>query len=339
MPKKLKVLYAFQGTGNGHAARALEIIPILQNFAEIDILISGSQSQVKLNFPIQYSYRGVVFYYSKRGGLNYLKTLFNNSLISLFKELNQVPVRDYDLVINDFEAISAWACKLRKVPIIGLSHQASFLSDKTPRPPQKSWLGELILRYYAPVEKNIAFHFKPYDDFIFSPVIRADIREAKLTNLGHYTVYLPAYTEDKLIKLLVKIEGVSWQLFSRKAKEVKLHGNVLVCPIDAKEFAKSITSSAGLLCSAGFEGPSEALFLGKKLFVVPIKGQYEQYCNAAALRELGVPSLKVLNNQNLEPLRDWVRKEQNIQIEFPNQTKAILEREIFASSKLGSISR
>ncbi len=336
MPKKLKVLYAFQGTGNGHAARALEIIPILHNFAKVDILISGSQSQVELNEPIRYSYRGVVFYYSKRGGLNYLKTLFNNSLISLFKELNQVPVRDYDLVINDFEAISAWACKLRKVPIIGLSHQASFLSDKTPRPAKKDWLGELILRYYAPVKRNIAFHFKPYDDFIFPPVIRADIREAKRSNLGHYTVYLPAYTDDKLIKLLLKIEGVSWQLFSRKAKEEKLERNVLICPIDAKKFAKSISSSAGLLCSAGFEGPSEALFLGKKLFVVPIKGQYEQYCNAAALREIGVPSLKVLNDQSLEPLRAWVREEQNIQIEFPNQTKAILEREIFASGKLDS---
>lgn len=336
MPKKLKVLYAFQGTGNGHAARALEIIPILHNFAKVDILISGSQSQVELNEPIRYSYRGVVFYYSKRGGLNYLKTLFNNSLLSLFKELNQVPVRDYDLVINDFEAISAWACKLRKVPIIGLSHQASFLSDKTPRPAKKDWLGELILRYYAPVKRNIAFHFKPYDDFIFPPVIRADIRDAKRSNLGHYTVYLPAYTDDKLIKLLLKIEGVSWQLFSRKAKEGKLERNVLICPIDAKKFAKSISSSAGLLCSAGFEGPSEALFLGKKLFVVPIKGQYEQYCNAAALRELGVPSLKVLNDQSLEPLRAWVREEQNIQIEFPNQTKAILEREIFASGKLDS---
>ncbi|PTM04593.1 MAG: glycosyl transferase [Bacteroidetes bacterium] len=336
MPKKLKILYALQGTGNGHAARALEIIPLLKNFAKVDILISGSQSQVKLNEPIQHTYRGVVFYYSKRGGVNYLKTLFNNSLISLFKELNKVPIRDYDLVINDFEAISAWACKLRKVPIIGLSHQASFLSDKTPRPAKKDWLGELILRYYAPVEKNIGFHFKPYDNFIFPPVIRADIRQAILSNLGHYTVYLPAYADDKLIKILLKIEGVSWQLFSRKAKEEKQEGNVLICPIDAKEFAKSITSSAGLLCSAGFEGPSEALFLGKKLFVVPIKGQYEQYCNAAALNELGVPSLKVLNEQSLEPLRDWLQKEQNIQIDFPDQTKEILEREVFATSKLGT---
>ena len=38
----MKVLYAFQGTGNGHIARAQEIIPILKKYAEVDILISHS---------------------------------------------------------------------------------------------------------------------------------------------------------------------------------------------------------------------------------------------------------------------------------------------------------
>lgn len=337
LPKKLKVLYAYQGTGNGHAARALELIPMLEEYAEVDILISGSQSQVQLKHQIKYHYQGVVFYYTDRGGVSYLKTLFNNSLISLYKELNKVPVRDYDLVINDFEAISAWACKLRKTPIIGLSHQAAFLSDKTPRPSKKDWLGELILRYYAPVKKNIAFHFKAYDKFIFPPVIRMDIRKAIPSNLGHYTVYLPAFADAKLMALLQEIEDVSWQVFSRKAQEKKQEGNVLIYPIDAQEFADSMASSAGLLCSAGFEGPAEALFLGKKLFVIPIKGQYEQYCNAAALSELGVPTLETLKHESLDQLRYWVLNDQEIKMDFPDQSRAILQREIFATDKFGPL--
>jgi hypothetical protein len=35
-----------------------------------------------------------------------------------------------------------------------------------------------------------------------------------------------------------------------------------------------------------FETPAEALFLGKKLLVIPMTGQYEQECNAAALAAL-----------------------------------------------------
>tara|TARA_R110002050_G_scaffold2603_5_gene14850 strand:+ start:11532 stop:12551 length:1020 start_codon:yes stop_codon:yes gene_type:complete len=336
LPKKLKVLYAFQGTGNGHAARALELIPILQEFAEIDILISGSQSQVQLSYPIKYSYRGAVFYYTKSGGINYFRILFNNSLISLIKEIIKVPVKHYDLVINDFESITAWACKLRKRPIIGLSHQSAFLSDKSPRPKKREFLGEFILRHYAPTKKHIAFHFQSYDKFIFPPVIRADVRAAEISNLGHYTVYLPAYADAKLIQLLQKIEDVSWQLFSRKATSCRREANVLIRTIDAKEFAKSMASSAGLLCSAGFEGPAEALFLGKKLFVIPIKGQYEQYCNAAALAQLGVPILKVLKCENIDQLRDWVRNDQDIKVNFPDQSRAILNSEIFAADKFGT---
>jgi hypothetical protein len=37
------------------------------------------------------------------------------------------------------------------------------------------------------------------------------------------------------------------------------------------------------LCNAGFETPAEALFMDKKLFVIPIHNQYEQECNACAL--------------------------------------------------------
>jgi hypothetical protein len=31
----MKILYAFQGTGNGHVARAQEIIPILKNMLRL----------------------------------------------------------------------------------------------------------------------------------------------------------------------------------------------------------------------------------------------------------------------------------------------------------------
>ncbi len=48
-----------------------------------------------------------------------------------------------------------------------------------------------------------------------------------------------------------------------------------------------------MLCGAGFETPAEALFLGKKLMVIPMKGQYEQHINAASLKELGIPVLKI----------------------------------------------
>ena len=53
-----------------------------------------------------------------------------------------------------------------------------------------------------------------------------------------------------------------------------------------------MASSTGVLCGAGFETPAEALYLGKKLMVIPMKSQLEQFYNAASLKQLGVPVLK-----------------------------------------------
>jgi hypothetical protein len=54
----MKILYAFQGTGNGHVARAQEIIPILKKYASVDTLISGHQSQLKADFDINFQHKG-----------------------------------------------------------------------------------------------------------------------------------------------------------------------------------------------------------------------------------------------------------------------------------------
>ena len=44
----MKILYAIQGTGNGHVTRAEDVIPILREYGELDLFVSGSQADVKL---------------------------------------------------------------------------------------------------------------------------------------------------------------------------------------------------------------------------------------------------------------------------------------------------
>jgi hypothetical protein len=40
----------------------------------------------------------------------------------------------------------------------------------------------------------------------------------------------------------------------------------------------------------------------KKLMVVPMKGQFEQQCNAAALKDMGIPVIKSLKAKNLSEI-------------------------------------
>ena len=58
----MKILYAIQGTGNGHLSRAKDVIPALQKHADVDILISGIQADIDLSYPVKYRYKGLMFY-------------------------------------------------------------------------------------------------------------------------------------------------------------------------------------------------------------------------------------------------------------------------------------
>ncbi len=62
----MKILYAVQGTGNGHLSRAKDIIPILRKRCETDILVSGTQADVSLPFEIKYRLQGFSFVFGKK---------------------------------------------------------------------------------------------------------------------------------------------------------------------------------------------------------------------------------------------------------------------------------
>lgn len=308
-------------------ARAREIIPVLQQYGDLDIVLSGDQSQLELPVEPAFFNRGLTLMYNSRGGISYRKILLKNNFWKILQEIWLFPVEHYDIIINDFEFTTAWACRLRNKLSFGMGHQASFYSRQTPRPKSREWLGEVILKYYAPCTIPIGFHFDHFDDFIEKPVIRREIREAVVTNSGHYTVYLPAFGDNEIYDFLSAVPQRQWQVFSRSAKRKYQRDNISFFPASNENFIKSLLSSEGVLTSAGFETPAEAIYLGKKLMVVPIAGHYEQYCNAAALNRLGVPSVDRLDDNALELIRLWVFQHEPIQITYPDLTeRIILER-------------
>lgn len=319
----MKILYAIQGTGNGHISRAREIVPILQQHGELDILVSGTQADVKLNQPLKYQLHGFSFVFGKNGGVDHFKTLQNINLLRFIKDMRSVPLKEYNLIVNDFEPVTAWACKWQGISSVSLSHQAAFKSPLVPRPKTIDW-GKLILSRYAPTTHHIGFHFQKYDDFIHTPVIRSEIRALQPTNLGHYTVYLPAMDDKHLVKLLQQIPSVRWEVFSKHALHNYTVGNVCVSLIDNQKFNHSLASCAGLFTGGGFEGPSEALFLGKKLLVAPMKYQYEQQCNAYALKKMGLPVIWSSNKNWLPILKKFVSEPQSHQFNFPDETQTII---------------
>lgn len=322
----MKILYAIQGTGNGHVSRARDIIPILKREHEVDILISGKQTDVELPYPVKYKYQGLGFVFGKKGGIDLIETYRRSNLEVFFLEINCLPVQAYDLVINDFEPVSAWACYQKNKKCIGLSHQYAVLNKNAPQPKHTDLIGKAILKKYAPVTAGYGFHFEPYDTNIFTPVIRQQVREHCIENKGHYTVYLPAYDDKRIMKVLKECAKTKWEVFSKHNKKVIREKNISIYPINNEDFIKSMATSEGVLCGAGFETPAEALYLSKKLLVIPMKGQFEQQCNAAALKEMGVPVIKSLKRKHLKKIMNWIETGTKISVDYLDNTEEILNQ-------------
>lgn len=330
----MKILYSIQATGNGHISRAMELLPYLEKFGKVDLLLSGANSTLPLDAPIKYRSEGLSLFYTCKGSLDYWKLTRRIAPFRIMKEVRELPVEKYDLVLNDFDCITSLACAYKKVPSVNFGHQASFLSSKTPRPEKPSKVGEWILQNYARATQYIGLHFECYDDFIFSPVIKEEILQSEPKNLGHITVYLPSYCDNQLLPFLQPFRDHRFEVFSKEVKEKKTVGHVTFIPVGKDAFNTSLINCHGIVCGAGFETPAEALYLKKKMIAIPIKGQYEQLCNAAALKKIGIKTLDKLDDDFTDTFNNWVSDPSTPGVNYQYSTEAIINMLMFRCSSL-----
>jgi uncharacterized protein (TIGR00661 family) len=121
---------------------------------------------------------------------------------------------------------------------------------------------------------------------------------------------------------------VQWQIFSKRQKTAYQQGNVQIFPVNNEAFNNSLASCEGLLTGGGFEGPAEALFLQKKVLMIPMKGQYEQQCNALAASRLGVPVIYEVDDHFVYHINNWINDGKKIQVNFPDETAEIVDNMI-----------
>lgn len=322
----MKILYAVQATGNGHISRAMELLPYLRKYGSVDLFLSGANSSLELNAPIRFRSRGLSLFYTCNGTLDYWKLATSLAPRRIWREARDLPVEKYDLILNDFECITALACRLKKVRSIQFGHQASFMSPNTPRPEIPNKTGEWILRNYAAASSYLGLHFDNYDDFILSPVIKKQIVESEPTDDNYITVYLPSYCREQLTKLFTSFAGLRFEIFAHQVTVPETIGNIRFLPVSSATFNYSLLHCTGIITGGGFETPAEALYLQKKLMAIPIGGQYEQQCNAAALRKLGIQTPSKLDKNFPALFEKWIETRPPPALKFRQNTEMIVEK-------------
>ncbi|RTL56928.1 MAG: glycosyl transferase [Sphingobacteriales bacterium] len=322
----MKIFYAIQATGNGHISRAMELLPYLQQYGQVDVFLSGSNSHLKANLPVKFTSKGMSLFYGNKGGLDYFKMLQYCSPVRAYKEAKALPLEDYDIVLNDFESITAFSCYLKNIPSVNFGHQAAFISSHTPRPAKRSFAGEMVLKKYAPATGYVGLHFQPYDHFIYPPIIKSEILKGFSEDKGHITVYLSHYSDAVVANALSQLSDVRFEVFSKMVKQREQKGNITFIPIDNALFTKSMLQSHGVITGAGFETPAETLYLGKRLLCLPIRGQYEQLCNAAALQHFNVPIIEKIDEHFVENVQAWLNGLPQQQLTLMHDTFAIVQK-------------
>ena len=284
----MNILYGIQTTGNGHISRSKLMISALKAEGHsVTTLFSGLGRSSFWNYdeftPFNES-RGLTFV-TENGQINYLKTTLDAKLIELAKDIKNLDVSGYDAVISDFEPITAWAARRQKVVSIGISHQEAFHYDIPKR--QGNSLARLIMKHYAPTQLGLGLHWHHFNQPILPPIIEANLEPLLTTNESMILVYLPFEERSLIIHLLQPFTDHLFHFYTDVSQQEQ-HGNVRLHPFNRQNFMTDLRSCAGVICQAGFELPSEALHLGKKLLVKPVKRQYEQMSNATALSQYGL---------------------------------------------------
>lgn len=322
----MKILFGIQATGNGHITRSTEIYKLLKQHPEVtqlDVLISGGKAQMGLPFEVNYEYKGFSFYYGKKGKISVLKSIGKASFLSVAIALMKVPFRDYDLIISDFEPITLWGAKIAGVKRVGIGNMYAMTSKKFPKTKGVS-LTKLFAQFMCPTVNKIGMHFQKFDDFIYYPVIRSEIRDAIPATKNFNLVYLNSFTDEELMNCLStpSLASQTFIIYSKVAEQSYANANCIIKPLNTFTFTKDIIECSSVITAGGFQTISETLYLGKKLFVIPIKKQSEQISNAKVLSNMGVKTSMQLNPQEIA---DWLANSQTVRVKFDNDLPAIVD--------------
>jgi uncharacterized protein (TIGR00661 family) len=319
----MKILYGVQGTGNGHISRARAIASELEKTnVEVDFLFSGRSQNGYFAMESfgDFSLRQGLSFVTHKGRVSYVRTALSNNPLRFVSEACSLDLKNYDLVLNDFEPVSAWAAKYQGVPCIGVSHQNAFRYDV----PKVTFglVDRAVIHQFAPCDFELGLHWYHYDQPILPPIISHSTEQSP--EFGEaFLVYLPFELLGHITRFLTRFDGVQFVCYHPSIESEYQSENVLYKPLSLQGFKQDLAHCRGVICNGGFELPSEALALGKKLLLKPLKGQFEQQSNVATLEALGLAT--TMQHLDSSIMSQWVKEDLGEPVYYPNVAQDIVK--------------
>lgn len=321
----MRIFYGVQATGNGHITRARAMAPkFRQAGVEVDWMFTGRPWDKLFDMDVfgDFEWRTGLTFATQSGHVQYIKTALENPLARFVKDVKNLDLGSYDLVVCDFEPVTAWAAKLQGVKTVGIGHQYAFNYD-IPRA-GADFMGEKVLRYFAPATVGLGVHWHHFHHPIMPPIIEQETENLPLQE-DKVIVYLPFEDVNEVIHLLKRFRDRQFFVYSPKLPD-RPHehsDHVHVRQLSRTGFKRDFADASAVICNAGFELASEALQAGKKILAKPLQGQMEQASNALALEVLQLG--QVMQTLDAATIETWLEHGKAVRVQYPDSAQAIVD--------------
>ena len=300
-PNQKRILYSVCGEGMGHAIRAKVVLNHLTQNNEVHIFASDRAYDYLVNhFDNVYEIGGFNTVYEDNTvqntktfikGMKDLPGDLKKSLRLMYSVAKAVKPH---IIISDFEFYSNLLSKIMRLPLISLDnmHVLTQAELNVPRKYRTERLAaESVVRSFIqlPTRCLITSYFYPplknkKKCKYFPPVLRDEIMNLEPYNGEHVLVY---QTSDSNLKMLELLKNFDDEFIVYGFHKDKKEGNLLFKKFNETEFFQDLAHARAVISNGGFTLISEALYLGKPVLSVPVKGQFEQILNALYLDRLG----------------------------------------------------
>lgn len=301
-----RILFGVAGEGFGHSSRSdLIARRIIQSGHDVMFAASGrSLSYLTPLFPGRVQEVYGLHFVLKDGQVQALPTLVDNILHypqghKTNRRLFSQKVKDFapDLVISDFEPFSAWWAFRHRVPCVFIDNEHLLTMAKLDHIDnlRSRIKADIVTRgYHTGAKAYVIMNFftaplKRKRAVLANPVIRKQVMDLKPRRGTHITVYSNSSNLETKAQFLSVLRQFSSQPFYIYGFNVdEQHGNCILKKVSTEGFLSDLASGAGVVATAGMSLLSECLYLKKRMFLTPLKGQFEQLVNAFYAERLGV---------------------------------------------------
>lgn len=290
-----------------------------QTDLDIDYLFSGRERDKLFDMEEfgEFDCRSGMTFITEAGNVKVIETARQNKFRQLFSDIKTLDLSAYDLILTDFEPITAWAAKKQGKRSIAIGHQYAFDHNIPKR--GNNPITALFMQYFAPASIRLGLHWHHFDCPILPPI--ADTHEQTITKVENkILVYLGFEEQEEILEFIRPFTDYEFYVYG-KVNTAQDNGHIKLRPTSREGFLNDLASCNGVVTNAGFELASEAIHLGKKLLVKPLKGQMEQLSNAKALEQLKLGMS--MNTLDQTALKSWLENFKGKRVIYPNVPNAI----------------